>query len=171
MFIQFKKKLNKSGFTLIELLIVVAIIGILAAIAIPQLAAYRIRGYNAAAQSDARNIATGEGAFFVERQEYLDIALWQTPGALPGTASGGYIGNLPGTMLSNNIYAAVKATTGAAGAFYTMGVSHKHGDRIFYLESDEAKWKYAIKVAGAPQVAGDVTLATTAVDYPGAIAM
>lgn len=61
---------NRKGFTLIELLIVVAIIGILAAIAIPQFSAYRAKAYNSAAQSDLKNMKTGLEAFFADNQKY-----------------------------------------------------------------------------------------------------
>ncbi len=66
------KKFRKSqkGFTLIELLIVVAIIGILAAIAIPQFSAYRQKAYNSAANSDLKNIKTGMEAYMAETQYY-----------------------------------------------------------------------------------------------------
>ena len=70
---------NQSGFTLIELLVVVAIIGILAAIAIPQFAAYRAKGFDARAESDCRNAATAEEAYFVDNAGYAgDIATLQT---------------------------------------------------------------------------------------------
>ena len=68
-----KKLKSNKGFTLIELLIVVAIIGILAAIAIPQFASYRAKAFNTAATSDLKNVKTGMEAFMADNQEYPGI--------------------------------------------------------------------------------------------------
>ncbi len=65
-----KKLHSKKGFTLIELLIVVAIIAILAAIAIPQFASYRAKAYNSSATSDLKNTKTSFEAFYADNQTY-----------------------------------------------------------------------------------------------------
>ena len=64
------KKFSKKGFTLIELMIVVAIIGILAAIAIPNFMKFQARSKQSEAKSNLKGIFTAQKAFYQERNRY-----------------------------------------------------------------------------------------------------
>lgn len=66
-----RKKEGQKGFTLVELMIVVAIIGILAAIAIPQFSQFRIKAFNSAGSSDIKNLKTSLEAYYSEKYTYL----------------------------------------------------------------------------------------------------
>jgi type IV pilus assembly protein PilA len=106
---------NEKGFTLIELMIVIAIIGILAAIAIPQFSAYRKRAFNATAESDVRNLATAQEAYYVDNQSYANTA----------TSLTGSYGYFP----SGNVNATV---TGGLQT-YTITAYHSTGDKTYSL--------------------------------------
>ncbi len=66
--------LNRKGFTLIELLIVVVIIGILAAIAIPKFSNTKEKAYIAAMKSDLRNLVTAQESYFADTDLYGSVA-------------------------------------------------------------------------------------------------
>ena len=81
---------NRKGFTLIELLIVVVIIGILAAIAIPKFAATKDKAKLASVRTDIRNFMTAEEAYFSDYATYGTFA--QIEGASNFTLSAGNAG-------------------------------------------------------------------------------
>ena len=102
---------NRQGFTLIELLIVVAIIGILAAVAIPQFSAYRQKGFNAAANADIKNAKTAQEALFADHQTY-----GRTPAAALMLTATDLVDNTggAGNILTGPMVAATEAVLGAA---------------------------------------------------------
>ncbi len=80
--------MNRKGFTLIELLIVVVIIGILAAIAIPKFANTKGKAYIASMKSDLRNLVTAEEAFFADSVKYSTNVTSKVGGTCPAPAAG-----------------------------------------------------------------------------------
>lgn len=74
---------SHRGFTLIEVLVVVAIVGVLTAIAIPRYSVYTKRAYDLRARSDLRNVATAEEAYFIDEERYLSCKN-ETCTELPG---------------------------------------------------------------------------------------
>jgi type IV pilus assembly protein PilA len=108
---------GEKGFTLIELMIVIAIIGILAAIAIPQFSAYRTRSFNSSSVTDLRNATTAQEAWYVDNQAYS-----QTITQLLQTTYG--------LVTSQNVDITVTAA-GATG--YTMRAYHSSGDKTYTI--------------------------------------
>ena len=78
--------MKRTGFTLIELLIVVVIIGILVAIAIPKFSNTKEKAYVASMKSDLRNLVTAEEGYFADSTAYTDITDCNTPPA-PGSVA------------------------------------------------------------------------------------
>ena len=95
------KQNNNSGFTLIEILIVVAIIAILAAIAIPNFLAAQIRAKVSRAQAELQTLATSLEAYYIDQNDYPPDTLhgsgnWQSIYPwIPVTTPISYISSIP----------------------------------------------------------------------------
>lgn len=111
-------KKDEKGFTLIELMIVIAIIGILAAIAIPQFSAYRKRAYNASAVADVKNAYTAAQAYFGDNPT----------GSVTSNALTAY-----GYTATNGVNLSITTATQAGLAMTSV---HNSGDKQYNIDAN-----------------------------------
>ena len=105
-----------AGFTLIELLVTVALVAILAALALPRFAAYRVRGLNAHAVSALANLARAQEAYYSGTGRYSSV-----------------VEGLPGYVVPDAVSVAV-LTSDEEG--FTAWALHDSGDTIYNWDSE-----------------------------------
>jgi prepilin-type N-terminal cleavage/methylation domain-containing protein len=170
-----ESKQTQKGFTLIELMIVVAIIGILASIAIPQFSSFRAKAFNSSAISDLHGVSLAQEGLFTDYQRY---GATQSSAATASTSAGTLLNGTAGFVtaaanqsmpvnVSNNVRMVSNCTASSFAAATTVA-KHDSGDKVYGQESDQAGVFFAPSKATATVVAGNatsvaVTTATTAI--------
>ncbi len=116
---------NRSGFTLIELMIVVAIIGILAAIAVPNFMQFQLRSKVAEVRVNMKAIATAQHSYFANSGIYVAAAA--TPAGAAGTNKRPWVGggvaafNVMGWSPEGNVFFTYQTDLAGGGAGFTTG--------------------------------------------------
>lgn len=148
---------RQKGFSLIELLIVVAIILIIAAIAIPNLMRSRIAANESAAVGNMRAINTAEVSF---ASTYPDAGYATTLAALgSGGASPCVPSKTSACLIDDSLAAAVDATHVKSGYFFTMAASDSVGYTLLgtYATASSGKKKFYTDSTGAIHYTDDAS--------------
>ena len=128
-----KKLAEKAGFTLVELIVVIAILGILAAVAVPTYTGYIARAHEAADLQVLSSVATATtGIAAADGQNVTNITVTKSSGAISATLTGGTSTSLT-TEQENEIYDLMEVADGAA---------------LAALFSDQTDWTTAVMSDG-----------------------
>jgi prepilin-type N-terminal cleavage/methylation domain-containing protein len=133
----FQKRTNEQGFTLIELMIVIAIIGILAAIAIPNFISYRNKSYCSAAETDANTVA-GKIANYFSIATHTGVPAASDLGAVASSLSNSNTATVNGTDPNGTISIAVTDATGRCPTDYKAGLASSNSPTGYWSAATTA---------------------------------
>ena len=134
-------KNTTPGFTLIELLIVIAIIGILAAVLSPNLRGSHKRAYDTGAAGCAKSIQTAEATVQIDKQTYWDV----------GSGAGKINGSTDGIAANCTDANMVVANVGSAnGTTYTITVGDKRGSKTYTVTPTQLTSATPAPTTGSP---------------------
>jgi type IV pilus assembly protein PilA len=124
------RRRSEEGFTLIELMVVVLIMGILMAIAIPTFLATQGSANDASAKSDATNALTNEKAYYEDNQVFEDSSAWSGGGTLSSLDP-----NLSWTTGVPSKQGTVSAIVGSSGTTFSEATSSPYTGPILLVEA------------------------------------
>lgn len=154
------------GFTLIELMIVIAIIGILSAIAIPSYNSYRQKAYTAHSVSELHNLFLFENGFFNEFGEFVPVT--NSEKSPTGTISKS-ITLLNGSsetfeLIGLSPIVKIEAKTGSNNQTILIGAKHDSSNQMVAIDLDAVSIGYRKKTLLGSLGTGDIPDATSADD-------
>ncbi len=152
--IQARREPSRAGFTLLELMIAVAVVGVLAAIAIPLLSSYQLRSKSAEAKTNLGAIRVLEETFYSEHQTYRSANA--EPAAIPGTVAVAFDGvnsdfEALGFVPQGYVYFSYGVAVSGDGSGFTADAGADiDGDGFVQY------WGYANPSSGGALVAGKI---------------